>query len=83
MWGVVCAQVVGVIGADKSADFGIIIAGVEIVEAKLAVVDIAAVAQGVDFANSRRFRAGGGKDIALSCTPYFYYTAKMANRQGV
>jgi len=52
------------ISIDKSANFGIIIPALEVIEAGFGVVDIAAVAQGVVGAEGGSKVAGGGKGFA-------------------
>ena len=51
------------IGVDKSAEGGIIVAGLEVVELSFGVVDIATVAQGVILANGIGVCAGDRQDI--------------------
>ena len=45
---------------NKPASYGVVVAGVEVIEAAFGVVVIAAVAEGVVHADSRRLRAGNG-----------------------
>jgi len=49
---------------DKSASSGIIISGLEVVEAGFGVVDIAPVAEGVMGTEGGGMRAGSGQDLA-------------------
>ena len=53
------------VSTDKSADFGVIVAGLEVVELRLFVIDIATVAQGVEGAYGRGQGAGDGEVVAL------------------
>ena len=52
------------VGIDESAGLGVVVAALEVVEPRLGVVDIAAVAQGVQGAYGAGLGAGGGKGIA-------------------
>ena len=63
------------IGVYEAAGAGVIVAGLEVIEAGFGVVDIAAVAQGVGFAESCRHGAGGCADkppfvLSLQATPF-------------
>ena len=51
---------------DKSADCGIIIPGLEIIEAGFVVVDVAAVAEGIIYTQRVCHTTAGGKDITPS-----------------
>ena len=49
------------VGVDESADGGVVVAGLEVIEPGFGVVDVAAVAQGIDFCQG----AGSGQDLAV------------------
>ena len=53
-----------IIRVDKAADSGVIIPALEIVQSRLRIVDIPAVAEGVEFAQRVGHGAGGGQRIA-------------------
>ena len=53
-----------IIRVDKAADSGVIIPALEVVQPRFGIIDIPAVAEGVQLTQSVRHGAGGGQRIA-------------------
>ena len=70
------------IGVYEAAGAGVIVAGLEVVEGGFGIVDIAAVAQGVCFAEGCRHAARGGADIAPGIIGIFYDNGAAAVHDG-
>ena len=70
------------IGVYEAAGAGVIVAGLEVIEAGFGVVDIAAVAQGVGFAEGCRHGAGGISNIAPGIVGIFHHDSAAAVHDG-
>ena len=70
------------IGVNKSAEGGVIIAGLEVIELRFGVVDIAAVAQGVMGAEGCGQGAGGITQIAPGIVVISYHGCAAAVQNG-
>jgi len=81
----VCAKVANAVSGDESAKLGIVIAALEIVEAGLLIVDIAAVAERIMQTQCAGHRAGGGEQPAPSVIGVFHNanTGTVQNRHHV
>ena len=69
------------VGVDESADGGVVVAGLEVIEPGFGVVDIAAVAQGIDLCQG----AGGGQDLAVGIVRVgrYYLLIAVQDRQNI
>ena len=70
------------IGVYETAGAGVIVAGLEVIEGGFGVVDIAAVAQGVGFAEGCRHGAGGISNIAPGIVGIFHDNGAAAVHDG-
>ena len=62
------------VGRDEAADFGVVVAGGEIVEAGFGIVVVAAIAERVVCAKCSCQGAGGGYQLAPRIVDIFYHT---------
>lgn len=67
---------------EKSADLGVIVSGLEVIEASFGVVDVAPVAEGVVTAQGRPTRAGAAGGVAPSVVGIRYYRITICVQDG-